>query len=132
MLDGIFDVFDSNTTLEVAGAWDWTDLAVKLGPGELVFDLDNGFSTGPDATLAIVDGTVRFEGDGILELSGLAFGDLGTLSGDASLAGIEGWYAAVDPVPEPSTLALVLMAFGLMGLLRKRRCMHILLPSVFR
>jgi hypothetical protein len=111
-LTGDFDVPDD---LLVSGAWDWTDTLIKRGAGELVLDLDGGFSAGTGATLAIVAGTVRLRGTAqTLSLDALTFGELGQLSGDASLAGEYGWYGSVVAVPEPG--GLVLVAAGLLGL----------------
>ena len=106
--------FDVPQELLVSGAWDWTDTLIKRGAGELVLDLDGGFSAGTGAVLAIVDGTVRLRGTSqTLSLDALTFGELGQLSGDPSLAGEYGWYGNVA-VPEPSGLLLV--AVGLFGL----------------
>lgn len=100
--------------LLVSGAWDWNGTLIKRGAGELVLDLDGGFSTGTGATLAIVDGAVRLQGTGqTLSLDALAYGELGALSGDSSLAGEYGWYGKVA-VPEPGELVLV--AVGLLWL----------------
>lgn len=99
--------------LLVTGAWDWNGTLVKLGAGELVLDLNDDFSAGTSAALAIVEGTVRLRGmDKTLSLDALTFGDLGLLSGDSSLAGQYGWYGAVA-VPEPC--CLVLIAVGLLA-----------------
>jgi hypothetical protein len=104
--------FDVPQDLQVSGAWDWNGLLIKRGDGELVLDLDGGFSTATGAALAIVDGTVRLRGTGqTLSLDALTFGDLGLLSGDASLAGEYGWYGTVMAVPEPRSLLLA--AIGL-------------------
>ena len=101
--------------LLISGAWDWNGMLVKRGAGELVINLDGGFSTGTGAALAIVDGTVRLQGTGqTLSLDALDYGELGLLSGDASLAGEYGWYGTVTAVPEPG--GLVLVAIGLPGL----------------
>ena len=101
--------------LLVSGAWNWTDTLIKRGDGELVLDLDGGFSAGTGAVLAIVDGTVRLRGTSqTLSLDALTFGELGQLSGDPSLAGEYGWYGNVVAVPEPG--GLVLVAVGLPGL----------------
>jgi spore coat protein A, manganese oxidase len=112
--------FDVPQDLTVSGAWNWNGLLIKRGDGELVLDLSGGFSTTTGAALAIVDGTVRLHGTGrVLSLDSLTYGDLGQLSGSASLAGQYGWYGAVMAVPEPG--GLVLVFFGLLGFLRVRR-----------
>ena len=99
--------------LLVSGAWDWNGTLIKRGDGELVLDLDGGFSTGAGAALAIVDGSVRLHGTGqTLSLDSLTYGELGLLSGNAALAGEYGWYGKVA-VPEPSVLVLV--AAGILG-----------------
>jgi hypothetical protein len=96
-------------------------LLVKRGSGTLTLDLDDDFTTGPDASLAIVDGTFRLgEGGGTLVLSGLDFGDLGQLTGEPELDGVFGfYYASVATVPEPATMALA--AFTLMLPVARRR-----------
>jgi len=110
---------DVSEGLLIGGAWDWNGTLVKRGNGELVLDLDGGFSTGPGAALAIVDGTVRLHGTGrVLSLDTLTYGELGLLSGDASLFGEYGWYGTVFTVPEPEGFALV--AIGLLGLVACR------------
>jgi hypothetical protein len=116
-LTGEFDVPED---LLVTGAWNWNGMLVKRGDGELVLDLDGGFSTTTSATLAIIDGTVRLHGTGrVLSLDSLNYGELGQLSGNASLAGEYGWYGTVTAVPEPD--ALVLIFFGLLRVPRVRR-----------
>jgi spore coat protein A, manganese oxidase len=115
-LTGELDVPDD---LLVSGAWDWNGLLIKRGDGELILDLDGGFSAGGGAALAIVDGTVRLHGTGqLLSLDSLTYGELGQLSGNSSLTGEYGWYGAVLPVPEPS--GLLVIAIGLLGFLRVR------------
>jgi len=105
---------DAPQELLVSGAWDWNGTLIKRGAGELVLDLDGGFTAGAAATLAIVEGTVRLQGTGqTLSLDALTFGELGLLSGDSSLTGLYGWYGNVA-VPEPC--GLVLVAVGLLGL----------------
>ena len=55
------------------------------------------FSTTASTALAIVDGTVQLHGTGrVLALDSLTYGELGQLSGNASLAGEYGWYGAYD------------------------------------
>jgi PEP-CTERM motif len=108
--------FDVPQDLIVSGAWNWNSLLIKRGDGELMLDLDGGFSTTTTAALAIVDGTVRLHGTGrVLALDSLTYGELGQLSGNASLAGEYGWYGAMTAVPEP--IALVLVAIGLLGII---------------
>ncbi len=115
--------FDVPQDLLVASAWDWNGLLVKRGDGELVLDLDGGFSTGIGAALAIVDGTVRLHGTAkILSLDSLTYGELGQLSGNASLAGRYGWYGAITAVPEP--VGLVLVAVGVLGIGSRRSRVH--------
>ncbi|MEZ6073897.1 MAG: multicopper oxidase domain-containing protein [Pirellulales bacterium] len=104
-LAGDVDVLDD---LSMTGAWTWNDTLIKRGTGELVIDLDGGFSAGAGATLAIVEGTVALRGtDQTLSLDALVFGDLGAMSGIAELAGQFGWYGSVLTVPEPNGLALL-------------------------
>jgi hypothetical protein len=45
--------FDVPQDLTVSGAWNWNGLLVKRGDGELVLDLDGGYSTTISAALAI-------------------------------------------------------------------------------
>ena len=114
-LTGDFDVPDD---LLVSGAWDWNGTLVKRGAGELLLDLDGGFTAGANAALAIVDGTVRLQGASqVLSLDSLTYGELGALSGNTSLAGQYGWYGNMA-VPEP--VGLVLVAIGLLGLSFRR------------
>jgi hypothetical protein len=74
--------FDVSVALRLNGAWTWNGLVVKWGEGEMVLDLDYGFTAGPNAALEIMEGSVRLEGTGILELLGLTFGDLGEAGGE--------------------------------------------------
>ena len=88
----------------MSGDWNWSGLLIKRGSGTLTLNLDQDFTTGPGASLAIVDGTFRLgpAGDSALLLGGLSIGDLGQLSGDPELDGISGfYYASVATVPEP-------------------------------
>ena len=62
-------------------------------------------------------GTFRLQGQGWLTLSSLQFGDIGLATGEASLVGTMGFYAAV--VPEPAAAALALLSLG--GCLARRR-----------
>jgi thermolabile hemolysin len=96
-------VVGSNDAL-VDGNWHWDGLMVKRGTGTLTLDPGAGAMMN-GAELAILDGTVRLGGSGALVLSGLTFGDLGSLSGDAALNGEMGWFSAV--VPEPGVGAMV-------------------------
>jgi spore coat protein A len=115
-LNGEFDVPDN---LLVSGAWDWNGVLVKRGDGELILDLNGGFSADANAALAIVEGTVRLRGTGqTINLTGLTYGELGALSSISSLAGLYGWYGSVTAVPEPSVLVL---AFVALNLSRNRR-----------
>jgi pectate lyase len=116
-VDGVFDVPGE---LLIDGAFTWTDSLVKLGAGDLVIDITDVTGVGPGAMLAIADGTVRLEGDGVLTLSALQFGDLGLATGETSLAGTMGFYAAV--VPEPGSATLMLLAAA--GLSARRRSDH--------
>jgi hypothetical protein len=112
-LTGDFDVPEE---LLVSGAWNWNGILVKRGDGELVLDLNAGFSTGIGAALAIVDGTVRLHGAGrVLSLDSLTYGELSLLSGDATLAGQYGWFGSVMAVPEPAGLVLVALALLVPG-----------------
>ena len=109
-LTGDFDVPDN---LLVSDAWHWNGTLIKRGAGEVVIDLDGGFTAGSGAALAIVEGTVRLQGTSqALSLDALTFGELGALTGNASLAGLYGWYGSVA-APEPS--GLLLFAIGLLG-----------------
>ncbi|MCA9229868.1 MAG: multicopper oxidase domain-containing protein [Planctomycetales bacterium] len=101
--------FDVPVDLLVNGAWNWNGTLIKRGPGELTLDLDDGFAAGSSAALAIVEGTVRLQGTAqTLSLAALTYGELGALSGDASLAGLYGWYGTVA-VPETSTACLAIL-----------------------
>ena len=116
--------FDVPGTLLISGDWHWSGLIVKRGPGTLDLELTGDFTTAPDAALAIAAGTFRLQGDGVLELSGLEFGDLGDLTGDAGLAGTLGfYYAGVSAVPEPATTGS-LAALGLTALALRRSRRH--------
>jgi hypothetical protein len=113
-VDGVFDVPGE---LLIDGTFTWTDALIKLGSGDLNIDISDVTGVGPGAMLAIADGTVRLEGDGVLTLSAVQFGDLGLATGESSLVGTMGFYATV--VPEPATVALAL--FALIGSVARRR-----------
>ena len=105
-VSGDFDVPDS---LLVSGAWNWNGMLIKRGAGELVLDLDGSFTAGATASLAIVEGTVKLQGTAqTLSLEALTFGDLGVLSGDSALTGLQGWYGSVA-IPEPTGISLALV-----------------------
>ena len=119
-LAGILDVQDD---LLVTGAFTWSGILVKDGPGELVLDLGHGFMNGTDQQLVLLDGTVSLAG-GTLVLANLRFGDLGTLVNTEvlgiDLSGRYGWVATpILPVPEPNSI-IVLLSAGMFFLRRRR------------
>ena len=96
--------------LLISGAWQWNGTLIKWGEGDLTIDLAGGFSAGPSAALAIVEGTVVIQGAGqTLNLNHLTYGDLGALSGDPELQGLAGWYGSPFVVPEPVSVVLLLI-----------------------
>ena len=116
--------FDVPGGLLVSGDWHWSGLLVKRGAGTLMLDLDDSFSVGSGASLAIVSGTFQLDenGDRALRLSGLSFGDLGQLSGDPDLNGTLGfYYSSVAAVPEPASLFALTLLAPLCLARRKRR-----------
>jgi hypothetical protein len=115
-VDGVFDVPGE---LLLDGAFVWNDALIKLGTGDLIIDTADVTGVGFGAMLAVVDGTVRLEGGGVLVLSDLQFGDIGLATGEASLVGTMGFYAAV--VPEPGIVAVFAIAAPLAVVRRARR-----------
>ena len=116
---------DVSEELLIGDAWTWTDTLVKRGTGELVLDLDGGFSASSTAALAIVEGRVRLTGTSqTLSLDALTFGELGQLAGNPALAGQYGWYGPVM-VPEPEGLILVAIGLVVLGSWRRGTCMHV-------
>ena len=105
-LTGEFRV-DGN--LDVTGAWKWTGLLVKHGVGVLSLDLASGFTTGPNASLAIGDGTVHLAGDGRpFALAGLTFDAAGSTLSGTTVVTVNGTItnnAAAAAIDLPITLA---------------------------
>ena len=121
-ITGEFDV--PGGSLLISDDWHWSGLVVKHGAGDLLLDLTGDFST-DNASLAIVDGTVRLMPDAVraLVLGGLTFGDLGQLTGDTALSGQWGVYVAnvSAAVPEPTTGLCSMMAAAFALLLGRRQ-----------
>lgn len=105
---------------EVTGTWNWSGLLVKRGAGDLVLDLDGTYATS-NASLAIIEGSVVLGGTGTLVLSSLSFGDLGLLTGDASLAGEYGFFSRAANVPEPAGTTLVVVVIAATMTRRRHR-----------